>query len=435
MEHLSLYELNNLVRSVLETTLEETYWVVAELSEVRVAQKGHCYLEFVEKDEHNHTLLAKASGVIWRNTYVMLCPTFEQATGCALQVGMKVLVQVGVSFHELYGYSLVVHNIDPSYTLGEVARLRKKILAQLEEDGVLTMNKELELPRPLLRIAVISSQTAAGYGDFCRQLEQSGYAFRTSLFPAIMQGDKVEESVIAALDKIAEEKGKWEAVVIIRGGGAVSDLQGFESYLLAANVAQFPLPVITGIGHERDETVLDHVAHTRCKTPTAVAAFLVELRKAEHDGLEELARNLQEAVRMHLVSARMNLGRTAAALATSSLRCLKERHIQISRQAATLEISLPHRLQTERDSLLHIAEHLGEATDKYLESHRRLLQQTAHYVETASPERLMKMGFCMARKNGKIITDISRIKQGDHITLSLIGGTASATVDDVLPEK
>ena len=279
MTPLSLYELNNVVRSTLELTLEDSYWVVAELSEVRVAGNGHCYVEFVQKEEKGGMLLAKARGNIWRNTYNLLAPYFEQETGQRLAVGLTVLVNVSVSFHELYGYSLTVLDIDPTYTLGAVAQRRKEILALLEEDGVLTLNKELTLPRPLLRIAIVSSASAAGYGDFCDQIKQSGLPFQLQLFPATMQGEGVEASVIAALEMIATEEENWDAVVIIRGGGAVSDLAGFETYLLAAHVAQFPLPVLTGIGHERDDTVVDLVAHTRLKTPTAVAAFLVERQR------------------------------------------------------------------------------------------------------------------------------------------------------------
>ena len=277
MDALSLYELNNLVRSRLEHAFPEEYWVQAELSDVRSNATGHCYLELIEKDARGNNLIARARAMIWNQVYRLLKPYFEQETGQAFVSGLKVLVKVTVGFHELYGYSLTILDIDPSYTLGDMARRRREILAKLEEEGVLTLNKELEMPLLPQRIAVISSATAAGYGDFCNQLAGNpyGYVFYPRLFPAMMQGERVEESIIGALNRIYSHAEAWDVVVIIRGGGATSDLSNFDSYLLAANCAQFPLPIITGIGHERDDTVIDAVAHTRVKTPTAAAEYLI----------------------------------------------------------------------------------------------------------------------------------------------------------------
>ena len=266
MEALTLYELNGLVRETLELTLSDAYWVKAEISELRVNR--HCYMELVQKDARGNGIVAKARAQVWANVWAFIRPMFEQTTGQALAAGMQVLVKVEVTFHELYGYSLNVTDIDPAYTLGDIAQRRLEILQQLKDEGIDTMNKELPLPRLLQRIAVISSASAAGYGDFCNQLNnnQRGLAFKTELFAAAMQGNEVENSVIAALNRIAERVDEWDVVVIIRGGGATSDLQGFDSLLLAENVAQFPLPVITGIGHERDDTVIDMISHTRVKT-------------------------------------------------------------------------------------------------------------------------------------------------------------------------
>ena len=258
MDSLSLLELNALVRRSLEQCLPDEYWIQAELSDVRSNTTGHCYLEFVQKDPRSNNLVAKARGMIWSNIYRLLKPYFEETTGQLFASGIKVLVKVTVQFHELYGYSLTVLDIDPAYTLGDMARRRREILMQLEEEGVLTLNKELEMPVLPQRIAVISSATAAGYGDFCHQLQHNsgGFFFYTELFPALMQGNQVEESVLAALDRINDRVNEFDVVVIIRGGGATSDLSGFDTYLLAAACAQFPLPVITGIGHERDEHAL-----------------------------------------------------------------------------------------------------------------------------------------------------------------------------------
>ena len=277
-EALSLLELNTRIRGALSRAFPETCWVRAEMSDVRVnTSSGHCYLEFVEKNAQTGQLVAKVRGSIWAKTFRMLKPYFEMETGQMFASGLKVLVKVSVEFHELYGLSLTVLDIDPAYTLGDMVRKRMEIIRQLQEEGVFTLNKELPFPLLPRRIAIITSPTAAGYEDFMNQLTRNkgGYPFYTKLFPALMQGERTEASVIAALDRIYQHQDLFDVVVIIRGGGATSDLNSFDSYLLAANCAQFPLPIITGIGHERDDTVVDLVAHTRMKTPTAVAEFLI----------------------------------------------------------------------------------------------------------------------------------------------------------------
>ena len=306
MDSLSLLELNALVRRSLEQCLPDEYWIQAELCDVRSNTTGHCYLEFVQKDPRSNNLVAKARGMIWNNIYRLLKPYFEETTGQLFTSGIKVLVKVTVQFHELYGYSLTVLDIDPAYTLGDMARRRREILLQLEEEGVLTLNKELEIPVLPQRIAVVSSATAAGYGDFCHQLQHNsgGFFFYTELFPALMQGNQVEESVLAALDRINARINEFDVVVIIRGGGATSDLSGFDTYLLAAACAQFPLPIITGIGHERDDTVLDSVAHTRVKTPTAAAELLIHRVAEVAEHLEELSMRIRQV--FHLLHFRVD---------------------------------------------------------------------------------------------------------------------------------
>src|SRR5690554_145034 len=277
-QSLSLTELNGMVRDAIQQLLLETYWLRAETSDVRRNRNGHCYLEFVEKNDVTDYIIAKARGVIWSNVFEMLSQYFEQETGQQLTAGLNVLVRVSVVFHELYGYSLNVLDIEPSFTLGEIARNRQRVISRLEQEGVLTLNKELTLPELVNRIAVISSPTAAGFEDFSHQLDKNrlGFKFYTKLFPAIMQGDRSESSIIEALEKIFIHREYFDVVAIIRGGGASADLNCFDSYLLANNIAQFPLPVISGIGHERDVTVVDVVSYTRAKTPTAVAEFLID---------------------------------------------------------------------------------------------------------------------------------------------------------------
>ena len=290
----TLYELNRMVRSVLESSLDEEYWVVGELSDATQGYGGHFYGELIEKEEDGKRILARARVTCWARTYNLLSLRFQRDTGQTLHAGMKVRLLVRVTFHEQYGYALNMLDADSNFTLGDMAKRRREILEQLERDGILHDNQTLKLPRLLKRIAVVSAAGAAGYGDFCNQLAGNDYglAFTTRLFPAVMQGARVEETVSAALQAIADEAERWDIVVIIRGGGATGDLSDFDSYLLASCIAQFPLPVITGIGHERDETVLDYVAHTRVKTPTAAAAFIIDHQAQEAALLDDLYRRI-----------------------------------------------------------------------------------------------------------------------------------------------
>ncbi|MFC2086531.1 exodeoxyribonuclease VII large subunit, partial [Bacteroidota bacterium] len=277
-DSITLYELNEQIKDVINNSFQETYWIVAEISELREnAYSGHCYLELVEKNEKNEKLKAKAKATIWSYTYRMLKPYFETTTGRALSDGLKVMVKVIVDFHEIYSLNLSILDIDPSYTVGDLALKKQEIIKRLEEEGIIDMNKELEISEVPQKIAIISSKTAAGYDDFQNQLSNNEfkYAFYTKLFPAFMQGDKAEESIIQALDKIYNYEDFFDVVIIIRGGGSKLDLSCFDSYWLSYHITQFPIPVITGIGHERDDTIVDTVANTRLKTPTAVAEFLI----------------------------------------------------------------------------------------------------------------------------------------------------------------
>lgn len=257
MEAISLYELNNRIKQTLKASFADSVWITAEITEVQLNRSGHCYLQLADKREQEDSIVATARGTIWAFTFRTLRPYFETTTGRQLEKGMKVLLNVEVVFHELYGYSLNIRDIDPTYTIGDLERKKREILAQLEADGVIDMNRELEFPVLPKTIAVISSPTAAGLGDFMNQLQTNpyGYRFQVKLFPAIMQGDKTTDSVIAALERIYEYESVFDVVVIIRGGGSQTDLGCFDSYEMAANIAQFPLPVIAGIGHERDETI------------------------------------------------------------------------------------------------------------------------------------------------------------------------------------
>lgn len=429
MKALSLFELNNLVHEALEATFDHTYWLTAELSECRVAANGHCYVELVEKNDDSRVLIAKARGNIWRNTYPLLAATFEHETGQKLQPGLKILVEAKVTFHELYGYALNIIDIDPTYTLGDMARKRKEILAQLEADGVLTLNKELALPRPLSRIAVISSSTAAGYGDFCDQLEKSPYRFTTRLFPAIMQGEHVEGSVIEALDSIAEEQEAWDAVVIIRGGGAVSDLNGFDTYLLAANVAQFPLPILTGIGHERDDTIIDVVAHTRLKTPTAVAAFLIERQRDEYETLLQMEKNLQQNICRKLEKERNRFEQNGRRyqMATASY-CHREK-ANLLKLTSLLEKQIFQLIQQQQFQLNSLQQVYEKAVATQISHEQIKLASIGKQLALAGPERILKMGFSITYHQGKAVKSASLLKSGSRLTTRLAEGSITSTVD------
>lgn len=451
---LSLYELNALVRQSLSACLPDTYWVQAELSDVRSHYSGHCYLEFVQKEPRGNQLIAKARGTIWSNVYRVLKPYFEEATGQAFVAGIKVLVQVSVSFHELYGYSLTVHDIDPTYTLGDMARRRREILQQLEAEGVLTLNKELKLPVLTQRIAVISSATAAGYGDFCHQLEQNPYGlvFYPKLFPAVMQGERVEASLIAALDAINAQRDRWDVVVIIRGGGATSDLSGFDTYALAANCAQFPLPIITGIGHERDDTVLDCVAHTRVKTPTAAAEFLVNHLYTAAEALETCATTLLQSVTLRMEREKARLSTWVEQIPLRVRMRLKEEQYRREHLVRQLDAVLQarqtrerfrlqrwvdclrtqpsqrllheqHRLQTLFDSLQRKVQ-VGQQREDY---RLRLLEQQ---VKAASPEHLLQRGYSITLKNGRAVTDASLLQPGDELITRLAQGEIRSVVTE-----
>lgn len=408
MDILSLYELNSLVRRGIERSLPEAYWVQAELSDVRGNGNGHCYLEFVQKDPRSNALLAKARGTIWSNVFRLLKPYFEEATGQAFASGIKVLVQVTVSFHELYGYSLTVQDIDPTYTLGDLARRRREILNQLEEEGVLTLNKELEMPRLPQRVAVISSPAAAGYGDFCHQLRHNprGFYFHTELFPALMQGDRVEESVLSALDRVNARLEEFDAVVIIRGGGATSDLSGFDTYLLAAACAQFPLPIITGIGHERDDTVIDSVAHTRVKTPTAAAEFLIGRMDDAADELQELAARLQAGVRERLAQEQRKLSACKSRIPAAAYRRLSEAKL----------------------SLLTLRKDTAQAVSSCLSRQRHRLELLRQRVADASPEKQLARGYSLTLKEGKVVKRAEELRAGDEITTRFVNGERKSIV-------
>lgn len=449
---ISLYELNVLIKNVLDDALPDKFWIRAETSDVRVNQNGHCYLEFIEKDNRGKNLIAKSRAMIWANTFHLLRAYFENSTKQPFTSGLKVLVQVSVEFHELYGFSLTVHDIDPSYTLGDQALNRAAILKQLEEEGVLYLNKELDLTIPTNRIAIISSPTAAGYEDFLDQLSKNpyGFAFYTKLFPAIMQGDRAEDSIISALEHIYEYAELFDAVVIIRGGGATSDLSCFDSYMLAANCAQFPLPIITGIGHERDETVLDIVAHTRAKTPTAVAEFLIANLSETAYELDSLSQNIvtlvtqriqEEAIQLDLLETKNSFAlkgwyREQEIILTSAKNVLTNGMQRIIREnknrfATFEEVLKKESVQSFRSNKEHFDQleiNLRKRTEQLLKEEKNKLNITEKHLELMSPNNILRKGYTLTMKNGKFVKLSKDLKAGDSITTLFSDGQIDSII-------
>lgn len=385
---LTLYSLNSIVREAVSAALPSRYWITGELSEVREAVNGHCYIELVQRDEATGELVAKARGTIWARIYSLLSPYFLEQTGHRFTQGLKVLLQVSVNFHELYGYTLDVCDIEPAYTIGDMARKRQMVIRQLTDEGVINLNKELPFPLLPQRVAVISSSAAAGYGDFCDQLHNNayGFVFYTRLFPAPMQGNGVEQGIIDALDSIARDSDFWDVVVIIRGGGAVSELSCFDTYELANNCAQFPLPVVTGIGHRRDESVLDIVAHTSAKTPTAAAELLIHAMLAQAGWLADVQQGVVSAVRS--------------------------------------------RVDAEKLRLQSLVQRIPVATALFMQGQHHKLDLCQKYIDASSPERILALGYSITRINGKAVRSTDDIMPGDEIVTTVSGGSFTSKVTE-----
>lgn len=429
MQSLTLYEVNNYVSSLLNIQMPDALWMRAELSEVRESH-GHCYLEFIQKSASGTGIVAKARGQIWASRWNYLRSYFWNTTGQPLSPGMQVLVQVRITFHELYGYALNVTDIDPTYTIGDLARRRQEIIMQLKEEGVFDMNRELPLPTLLQRIAVISAPTAAGYGDFVNQLERNPrqLSFSHTLFPALMQGDGVEKSVISALNSIAGRQDEFDVVVIIRGGGSTSDLSGFDTFELAENVAQFPLPIITGIGHERDDTILDLVAHTRVKTPTAAAEFIIHHQLQQLLHIEDLADRLYNSTCQLLATEDTRLKSLTAKLPTLvSLFCERENN-RLNQTLSKVSHTISMQLYNEHNRLSVLDQRLANGTQTSIERQRHTLELLETKLQSADPGRILRLGFSITRCNGKAVTDASQLSPGDEITTTLANGTIQSTI-------
>lgn len=450
---LSLFELNSKIKKTIHSSFADTYWVVGEISEIREVRNGHCYLELIEKDEKTEQIIAKSRANIWAYTYRMLKPYFAAETGQNLVAGLKVMVRVSIDFQEVYGFSLNVRDIDPTYTMGDMAQKKQAILKKLSEEGVIDMNKELDIPMVPQKIAIISSPTAAGYEDFCNQLynNSDGFKFYLKLFPAIMQGDKTEESITHALDKIYEYEDLFDVVVIIRGGGSSSDLMCFDNYWLAYNIAQFPLPVFSGIGHERDETIVDYVAHTRLKTPTAVAEHLLELVSefnhhleslkdaliintreimADHRGsLERASSRFKPLVSNSLLTQKNHLDRIIRQVNSTSTQYIENKKSKLNLLAQKIRSSSINNLNTTKNKIELIPQQLSDRVKFFINHHQSQLQLLTKTNELLDPKNILKKGYSITYLNGKALKSKDDIKAGDIISTQLKDGSIESTVN------
>lgn len=409
--HYSLLEINRLVRETIEDGMFGPLWVETEISQIN-ENRGHCYLEFIQKEQGYNTPVAKAQAKCWRNVWGALKPYFQQTTGQALTAGMKILVSVHPDFHEAFGFSWIIDDIDPRFTLGDMARRRQEIIRQLKDEGVFDLNRELPLPMFAQRIAVISSSTAAGYGDFCQQLSGNvhGFQFSTTLFSAVMQGEGVEKSIISALDKINENIELYDCVVIIRGGGATSDMSGFDSLLLAENVANFPLPVITGIGHDRDECILDMVSHTRVKTPTAAATFLID----------------------HLACAAKRIDDASERILTYIQRRIENEKTRLSRAAERIPILFSLVKSKQENKLERLRQTIVHSIQSQIDRNRHRLDILEQQTRSLDPALLLKRGYSITLFNGHALRSHSEIKPGDTITTCLADGMMTSVVSKTI---
>ncbi|RUL60259.1 exodeoxyribonuclease VII large subunit [Prevotella koreensis] len=432
---LSLLELNQLLAEVIEIGMPREYWVEAEISELRVV-RGHCYIDLIEKSEGTNTPIARASAKCWQNTWSVISPYFEKVTGQRLRSGMNVLMLVSANFHPAYGFSWIISDIDPTYTLGDMARKRQAIIEQLKREGVFDLQKELSLPLFCQHIAVISSANAAGYGDFVDQLESNAYGFRfvTRLFPATMQGEGVEQSVIAALNNIYEtfltsDETAPDCVVIIRGGGATSDLSGFDTLALAENVAQFPIPVITGIGHERDESILDMISHTRVKTPTAAAALLIDHLKRVWDYLQEAQGVLETNARQRMDLEQMRLQRAAQKIPPLFSLFKERQERRIDSMMRDMITAAQRSISDDMHKLETLESVIKPMLERRVTGEMHMLQMLGQRVSALDPDLLLKRGYSITLHEGKIVRDASQLKHGDKIETRVEKGTIHSIVD------
>ncbi len=445
-QQLSLSELNNKVKETIQDNFFENLWVIAEIGEMNINRNGHAYLELIEKEEHTDKIIAKARATIWSYTLRMLKSYFETTTNQELTAGLKVLLSVSVEFHEIYGFSLNIRDIDPTYTLGDIEKRRLEIIKRLDDEGIIDLNKELDLPLVIQKVAIISSATAAGYEDFLKQLSDNpyGYKFYTHLFSAMMQGEQTESSIIDALDRIYRHEDFFDAVIIIRGGGSRSDLISFDKYFLAANIAQFPLPVISGIGHEKDISIVDMVSHTSVKTPTAVAEFLInqitdfknhiaklfenistialEKTSEEQQKIDTIAHQFVPNIQNRLFKEKTKFTIIKEKLYNQSNQTISQAFTNLDEYKHNLENSTHFTFRMKQKNLERLREKLSYRAKNKLDEQLQKLHYFEKSVSHLNPQNVLKKGYSITKQKGKLLTSTSKLKQGDEIETILYEG-------------
>jgi len=451
----TLLQLNSMIKSSVKELFPDSLWIIGEVHEMNENYSGHCYLELVEKDENSDQIVARARATIWVMTWRMLKPYFETATGQELDSGIKVLVNATVEFHELYGFSLNIKDIDPVYTLGDLEKKKAEIIRKLESEGIMDMNKGLELTEVPQRIAVISSKTAAGLQDFLEQLGSNsfGYKFHIEFFVAAVQGKQAEVSITQALDKIYNKLDNFDAVVIIRGGGAKSDMNCFNSYLVASHVAQFPLPVITGIGHERDVTITDLVSHTRVKTPTAAAEFIIAKFSSFETGLLDIQFRLAE-ISADMVSSRkeelFSIGNRVypglkarvgkelqrfVRLESSFSVSIKNYFLHLGYKTKKMEektaFSPARALIPKKDKISYLQNNFLFLTKNYLTTKDHQLHYQEDITLLHHPDSILKKGFAIVTHDGKMVKSARALKKSDIIATKFRDGRIESIVGNI----
>ena len=433
---ITLSEFNERISKAINGKPELTrQWVVAETSDLRLV-RGHCYMELIEKDSHG-TTVSKLGAVIWASNYNSLNGKFQRATGSPLKTGMKVLVLVTATYHSQFGFKVVIYDIDPSYTMGDMERQRQEILNRLTAEGIIDMNKQLPWPEVPQRIAIISAEGAAGYGDFMNQLHGNPYGlqFYTCLFQASMQGAQTVPTVLAALDRINSHLDMFDCVAIIRGGGATSELNSFDNYDLAAYVAQFPLPVIVGIGHERDVTVLDYVACKRVKTPTAAAELLIQCGTDALARLNALQEAVVTAVRETVGKAREQLAYFTSMIPATALRIIETNRIRLDNDAKNIPFAANGLIANQRTRLDHAVERMSAAVVAAMQREQQRLHALGEKAMLLSPVNTLQRGYSLVMKDGKCVTAAAQLSPGDQINVQFAQGSADATVSSVWSEE
>ncbi len=452
---ITLSELNNNIKKAIKNAFDTSYWIIAEISEININRTGHCYLELIEKDEFSDKITAKSRATIWAYTFRMIKPYFETSTGRELSAGLKIMVNGTVEFHEIYGMSLNIIDIEPTYTIGDLAKKRLNIIKRLEDEGVINMNKELEIPVVAQKIAVISSDTAAGYGDFVNQLENSdnGYKFYYKLFPALMQGDKAEDSIINALNKIYQYEDFFDVVVIIRGGGSKSDLSCFDSYWLAYNITQFPLPVISGIGHERDDTIVDIVANVKVKTPTAAAEFLISRIESFDEYLYDLQNDFVNNVNdfinnkiteldylkykfLPLVKQIIQTNRNNLFIYTNSLKnsitnYFEKQDTNLNQNAVNIYYQINNLISNKEHNLSFLVRSFKNIVNNRFLNEEQTLKIYENTAEYSNPVHILKKGYSITYKDGELIKSAEQLNRQDVITTKFYKGQAKSKIIDL----